>query len=63
MPELNRWLQIVEMKDSVCSFQGFLDSALAEPNMSPVQTASDINHDHRLRRVLAHRSRLQTSLR
>lgn len=62
MPELNRWLQIVEMKSSVSRLAS-LDTALVSPRVLSVHVPSHVVNGPRLRRLLDRRSRLQTFLR
>ena len=63
MPELNRWLQIVEMKDIVSSILPFIpDMPLSFLHCS-VQIQVDGSHGHRLPGMFLHRAGVQASVR
>lgn len=62
MPELNRWLQIVEMEDHVSALN-LVKHRHALTHIFTVQGQVNRDDGHRLRRLLVHRERLQVFVR
>ena len=62
MPEMNRWLQVIEMSTDVRHF-AFNSAGRTLTRHCVVQDQADGEHGHRLRRLVCRRARLQMAVR